>query len=528
MASLLATDAYIDTPSSRTWYLAADRNGYPVDKQVPRTHQNYTGTGGTIDYDGSIEVNIDGDTLVSPLVIRLANGSVQRLRNLIGRVCTVNIRPGNLQTVSIVASPGLLSVNGTSLLQGTHIIPADGTAKSITLFFNSVSIVSMDYGASSTSVVASNLPEVSSQQVTYAYGRPALLSTPSVYIPNGDTYDVTWSPLNPNSEGEIVAGTETLTVTGPGMVNVAALYSPASGRTEPTNVYATLSKGGNYYGSFTIQATPILSNVYDFPFYSASNTNGTLKMLNLDSADTSRLAVNTEGSIIDVDNLGNTIRGIAISVRDSLIFFTTGNQPAVVWCFSLIQSTLRLFVSMTTYTANFWSGGADIADIEYDEKNSCLYVMSNVNNRALTRIGIKPMDEIHRSNQAVETVSFTPRLLNVAGAVLMNSIAVCPKTSSLYIAHSRAANGLGIAVYSNFDSMTQLYLYTSPVISPLRMSIGFTGMGDLLIHYQSDLSVYYVDNTRPLDATAGDVVLAHTLPSFSWSLSRTCYGWTQS
>ena len=51
MTSLLALNARLPSAISRKRYLKADKEGVPLDKQVPRTYQVYEGTGGeTIDF----------------------------------------------------------------------------------------------------------------------------------------------------------------------------------------------------------------------------------------------------------------------------------------------------------------------------------------------------------------------------------------------------------------------------------------------------------------------------------------------
>jgi hypothetical protein len=526
MTNVLASNAIVPQRSDVRYFLPATKEGSPLNRQVPRTYQDYTGTGGTITYDGSSEININGTTLITPLIIRLGP-TISELRNWLGRQVTINIKPGNLVTITLISSPALMCINGTALVQGSHVVPSDGLSKSISIYFNSLSRISMDYGACASNVLPTALPQISFQRFTYAYGRVTFFNVPSVYIPNNATYDVIWSGNNRETEGYFTPGTETTSITGPGNQFLGAAFICASQRTESTNFSGYLTQAGVYFGSFTIQASPILSGVFDAPWFTGVNPDGTLKSLNLDETNVDLIAVTVEG---DKVQLGPDLNSLAVCVADCICFFvrTTNDTEIRYTSFINFQDDLIL-IDVSTIGPALWTPGARIADIEYDEKDKCLYVLPNQNFGLLLRIGIMPMDEVNRPFQYVRTTTYTSRQLSIAGAVLPHSIAVCPQTSSLLVGHSRAVGNLGIAVFQNYGSMAFSYLYTHPSISTQKVIVGFTANGNLVIHYERDLSVHTQDypNHRPLTTILGDVVPVFTLSSFCPSLSRTCYGWTQ-
>ena len=159
MTSALATNAIVPKNIDTVFHLKATRTGAPLNKQVPRTYQIYTGTGNqTIQYDGSNEIIINGPTLTGPLIIQF--GPIANIRNAIGRKLNIIIVSPIFQTITLNSSPAFMKINGTNLTQLSHVIPADNISKAISVFFHSVNVINVDYGSSAASVVPSSFPNV--------------------------------------------------------------------------------------------------------------------------------------------------------------------------------------------------------------------------------------------------------------------------------------------------------------------------------------------------------------------------------
>lgn len=528
MTSLLGRNASTDNPIKRKYHLRANKDGFPVNQQVPRTIQTYTGTGGvgvSIDYNGSNDLVIFAANLTGDLIVTLCPSSANDIFNLLGKELKIHINGATTRSITLNSSPAFMKINATALTQLSHVIVGNGLSKTLTLSFTSTGLWNLDYGASIINSFPSTLPSMSFQRSTYVYGKLTGFGLPSVYIPDTTVYSVLFGGLNRETEGYILPGSEITSITGPGQQVVFFVYVPASQRTEPTNIYGYLYQGSVYFGTFTVQLSPILSNVYDIPYFTGANSDGTLKMLNLNNGIVSMICVDAEGSTV---NLGANLIAIANSIADSLYFFVYSTSNTLIRCRSYINNQLiQNFIDVSTFNSAFWTPGAVISDLEYDEKNKCLYVLPNQNGALLLRIPIIPMDEVNRSNINPRTGSSTSRQLTIANAQELQSIAVCPYTSALYVGYSRTVGNLSVNVYQDFNSLSLSFTYIHPSIATDSIVVGFTALGQLLLHYETTRLVVTLNNGRPLSATGGDQLSVFTLTTFCPSLSRTCYGWTQ-
>lgn len=96
MASQVATDAVLTTPIDKKRPLLGDKAGVPLNRQIPRTQQVYTGNGAVpITLDGSNSLLVTG-ALAAPLVVNATS-----VNNLIQRAIAVYVRGGVGQNVVI-------------------------------------------------------------------------------------------------------------------------------------------------------------------------------------------------------------------------------------------------------------------------------------------------------------------------------------------------------------------------------------------------------------------------------------------
>jgi len=104
MTSPLATN-FVSTLQSQIHYLQVDKNGYPLQGQIPQTVETYSGVGG-VDYipDGKDYLVVSG---LGTGVLNIDLTADQDYNNMIGRTVTVYVMPsaGNNVTVDITGGP---------------------------------------------------------------------------------------------------------------------------------------------------------------------------------------------------------------------------------------------------------------------------------------------------------------------------------------------------------------------------------------------------------------------------------------
>jgi len=516
MSNSLATNAVVPKAIDTQYYLRASKNGFPINGQVPRTYQIYTGTGNeTITYDGSNEIRVFGGTLTGDLIISL--GSLQSTRNWVGRTVTLNIIAPITRSVTVTTGGALISINGTALQQLSHVIPGDGNSKSITIYFHTPNSISLDYGAASVVTLAPKLPQMSTLLTTYPYGQITGASLPVFSIPDSGTYDVVVNSLNKQTEGYL--DNVTTSITGPGVQNLFLVYYPASGRTETTDVTGYITKSGEYFGSFTVQFSPILTGVYEAPYVVGSSAAGGLSMYSLDSVDNTKIAITSNGFPVD---LGANLRSIATSIRNNVVFFVSSTSNTTIRFYSFNTGFSTVFLNVASAGVAYWTVGATILDIAFDERENCLFVLPNLPTAILLRIPVLPVDEIANPGGFPRPGHFMSRTLTFPGTTALFSLAVCPITSAIYIASRPAATNNIIQAFSGFNSFVPLNAFVHPSVNTGRTAIAFTPKGKLCSLYESSNILEFVSDFVPGTWTGALVVSA-----FSVSLSQSCYGWVQ-
>ena len=152
MTSRLASNAIVPTNSTRKHSLAATKDGEPLNRQVPRTLQVYSGVGGvTIDYDGSDDVLVLTSSFTGNLTIRFGP-TAREIRNNLGREIKIHIPEATTRTITLDTSPAFMRLNGTNLTQLSHVIPGDLISKTITLSPTNVALWNLDYGSAVNSL----------------------------------------------------------------------------------------------------------------------------------------------------------------------------------------------------------------------------------------------------------------------------------------------------------------------------------------------------------------------------------------
>lgn len=520
MTNPLATNAHVPTSSDTVFHLRVTKNGIPVDKQVPRTYQYYTGTGGTILYDGSSEIRINGSGLVNPLVVQF--GPINNIRNWIGRTVNINIYTPNARSITLNSSPALMCVNGTFLTQLSHVIAASTTCKTLTLYFSDTTLINLDYGASSLGSIIPFPVKTSNLAVSYVYGTDNVISLPCVRIIDSSSYDVTINNLEPTVEGTIIPYVSS--VTGPGTQFITLGYNPAPRRISSTTITGYLTSLGEQEAGFTISAYPILSNVFDKEYFTGSNNNGTLAMYD-PLVDFGGIPKTYDANGSEVQ-LSNDLGAIAIDLADALVFYVVNSAPTVIRWKSYTTYNEGDLLDLSTLVTGFWTTGTTIVDIDFDDKTSSLLVLPNIATTGkILSIPIRPY--LNSDPNTVKTGAVFGAILTLPAGTVPYSMAICPITREIYVGCKPPAFTNSVYKFSPFPALAGPFSYQHPSISSDRLSITFSSQGTFFMLFERTLEVYQVNNTRGLSTNPMDTTVIYTIPQYHQSLSRNCYGWYQ-
>jgi hypothetical protein len=131
MTSTFAKKGVFPRAHETKYFLPADRNGFPLQGQVARTADVYTGTGGTIVSSGKSDLFVNS-VLTSTLIVNM-----QDYPELIGRRISVTVRPGATQIVRLLfpAAGYTVYVDGTAAAITQYDIPVSANAQNVEVVF---------------------------------------------------------------------------------------------------------------------------------------------------------------------------------------------------------------------------------------------------------------------------------------------------------------------------------------------------------------------------------------------------------
>lgn len=123
MSNNKATDAVLAQYQHKRYYAEVDKDGKPINKQIPLTYMRYNGGGNeTIVYDGSNILVIDSQLAAGPLTISFGN-TLPSIRNLLGRKLDIIFNVTTLSGVVIDYNPGTIYVSGSGAIGPVYNIP---------------------------------------------------------------------------------------------------------------------------------------------------------------------------------------------------------------------------------------------------------------------------------------------------------------------------------------------------------------------------------------------------------------------
>ena len=562
MTSLLALNARLPSAISRKRYLKADKEGVPLDKQVPRTYQVYEGTGGeTIDYDGSSEIVILSDLPNGPLTVALG----QIPSNLLGRWLTINVSGLMSSDLVIDALPALLAVAGTQTLEGVHTITGDRLYRSINIFFANPTIYLLEGGvASATSsvsglnlgtgvgvfennfgpttlgfrsilggyhigsvlvgndiVVNNTFPSSITTSITYPYGNTAIVGPQMFLLRDTNGVTVTTDVTDNFTEGRLTVLAPT-TFTGPGPAYANVQYIPPPRQRTPVNITINLTRtvGGQFLASSVLKLVPNTSNVFNIEYITGTKTNGNLEMYQPTDNATERLARDQNGITI---SLPNNLSRHAMNIADNLVFYTLSTSQNIIrwFCFSNGGTNTLLDISKL---ATIYTAGSTIVGLEYVESQSLLLVLTNNPSSRIIGVPIVPYDPNLTNTLLMGPVSASASL-GLVSVNTMHSISVCPSTQQVYISYQPTTGNIVIGLFSPYPNMNALQTFTVPVATGgVLSSLVHTTRGRLVMLLQTNNSIYTTIQSKGL---LDGLTLFGAWPAFYPSLSRNGYGQTQ-
>ena len=561
MTSSLATNAVVPNNITTPYFLKSTKDGVPINRQVPRTYQVYAGTGNqTIDYDGSNEIIINGTFLTGPLIINF--GPIKALRNWLGRKVNIVIAAPISQTITLNTSPAFMKINGTGLTELSHVIPADNMSKAVSIYFHSTSLINVDYGSSSSSIVP--LPVSTGQNVgggigiyrdntgsvlnfrtligdyytsilqnpddllisdikPYTYpvtvNYPYMVSgvfctVPAFYSNDNYQYNVSFNTLDPLTEGTITSLSPS-SVSGIGPQVISFVYSPPPRITRPVTGYLVFRSDD--FSEIEYMApiifTPNLSNVDNSQFFMGVDpvVGKQIRMYDVavNPGATPRNATDPNG----ITYTGSPTIRLSFNIQDNYFIFAN-TAIGRIQATSVSDGMTSTIIDVVGKAS--WSAGATIVDVDYCEMNSTIYVLpSGTTNRLL----LVPVMKYFPLSGVVGTSVVTYINLNLPASSTPLSIAVCPLTRYFYIAVRPAAGNIQIFMHNPVG--TQLVIFSTIFANASNVSMVVGSRGNLIVHSSSNNGIY----TLPFGSTFSDaLVLQYTLPAFYNSLARSGYG----
>lgn len=145
MTNRAATNAVLPG-LDREYFLRADKDGFPLQKQVPKSIQVYTGPGNTVVVpDGSDYLFINSTVAGGALTVDLRSSAV--IRNMVGRKLTIGCTAAHVGAIVIdVTGNGRVFVSSVDAATGDQATIATTVPTVCTLHFVSESHILIEHG----------------------------------------------------------------------------------------------------------------------------------------------------------------------------------------------------------------------------------------------------------------------------------------------------------------------------------------------------------------------------------------------
>lgn len=428
MSNDLANNAVLLDPIDKPRYLAADKSGFPLNKQVPRTVQVYEGTGGEqIIYDGSSDILIKADDLVGDLEIILGP-EIQNIRNLVNRCLSIQIcgRTGN--TISVDSQPVSMRINGTTAVESYHNIIGDNNSKTVTLYFSEEEYINLDYGAAVGTIIPpgaggiQTITNIGAGQTIATNNSPTNVDLKSIVggnnirtsnnattitvlsiVPTAAPVSIFYDYMNPitvNFTGSYQTpdilnasiveppafdeGTVTI------LTSVTFTFTPAPRLTRSVLIVVRLTFNSGTFTTLVIKLQPRLTFSTDTNrdlSLATTTTDGALYQYDL-QAFTLKPMINYDLTPVVLPGVCTCI---SMNVADNILYYVLSATPTVIEYYDFVTKLQGLAVPNIT-TVGGWSFGAIIASMCYDQISNVLYAIGDINTGRILAFPAIPFD----------------------------------------------------------------------------------------------------------------------------------------
>lgn len=521
MSDPLASDANVLAAVDKVRYLKVTKDGIPINKQVPRSKQVISGiTGGTFDYDGSDDLVIFATSLTATLFIRISQ-NIQRMRSLLRRAVQIHVIGPSSQEIVLLTGTTVMMVTGTPGSSNSYIIPASALHKLVSLYFTNENVITLDGGTWGAINLLGVPPKTYDFAIEYAYTDITICTVGSIFIPDNSTYDVQFMDVEPKEEGTITPLSSS--VTGPGTGFVAFRWIPASRLTRAVEVITNFTKPGTgeYVATARTRLKPDLSNVFgSLEFVTGPVAASRVAMYNtvVNAGDTRMTA---PGSAIPF-TFPQTLLKFTVNVQDNLFIFTYAATPNIVRWIHASYGNIGTICDVSTLNAVDWNAGATIADIDYCETNSTLYILPGNASQRMAMIPLKRYD-VNRSNELLTGPLKSVNGFGVATTVFY-SIAVDPNTLDVYIANRPNASNIFVTAFAVGSTVAATLQTLNTLYATGSMSLAFTNRGQLVAQASTDLILRRARQGMGISAGLINVTGTYALPVYLDSMSRNLYG----
>jgi len=473
---------------------------------------------------------------------------------------TVHVIGPTAFVVSIRSNPANMAISGTTTISNLYNLPGDGLYKTVSVYFVDVNTFGLDPGPiMNTSVtnaanvgtgngllfrnitgttlnlrtirsgqwmnvstfgdevtVTSTPPIIYYNRVRYPYGQQTFVSPVNASLTDSRTYTVVPVGIDELSEGTIVS-ILTPSFIGPTLASVIFEFRPYPRRTEPVSVRFNLETTGPAQNvPVEVVAYPNKVNVYDKEYVNGIHSDSSLGMYDplVDPGTLTYTQYEGGGNI----TLPSSAIAIAANIQDNLIFYALQGSDWVYWLSYSTGASDKLF-EVNSITGQ-WTSGATITDLEYDEKNSLLYVLPNAGDDNMLVVPVMPFET------QVNDIVLGPiasRRLPYASDTEMYSVAVSQNSDEVYFAAKPNASSEPY-IYSclpNGITYEQVAEVVAPISSSRPVSIMIGSRGTLYMQMEQDKMLRRANIDNTLESGLTDL---YVLPEYLASMSRNCYG----
>lgn len=289
--------------------------------------------------------------------------------------------------ISIVSDADEITINNTLVETNTVTNLGGGSEVLVDVLAGSVrgrtlvgtGIATVTQGANTITIDVSNVVTTTFQQVYYNYMSPITVNFATNYQTGLILSSTVVEIPNPQTEGVLTILTST-----------AFIFTPAPRLTASVILPVNLLFSNGRVASLLIKMSPRLTWANDTTrdLLVGAATDGAIYQIDMLNS-TTRPLLNYDGTTI-TSVIGATTQCVAMNQLDNILFYTQTGTPTTIRYYDLVT---KLFGSITNYASTSgWTPGSAISSMTFDQRDSVLYVMGDLNAAVIRVIHIPPYD----------------------------------------------------------------------------------------------------------------------------------------